>query len=245
MKTQPLSARTIITVQRPMLWLLSFALLFVVLLLLLFVSFEYGRNTAGFDSASADAYIEHLAGELETSQLKIVESERQVIMLKRNSQIDGDASILLKETLSVAKEELLALKKELSFYKSIVAPELTGRSLALQAVELSKSDIGGYQYKVMVSQRGQNDKIVRGTISLSIKGVSDGKETTLAWPDVTPDVKKSMKLGFKYFQNFEGVMTLPVGFEPDLLQIEVSPKTSKIKALNEEYMWSELTAGGV
>ena len=54
-----------------------------------------------------------------------------------------------------------------------------------------------------------------------------------------------MKFGFKYFQNFEGVMNLPVAFQPDYLHVEVNPSTGKIKAIDEQYTWSDLTAGGV
>ena len=57
-------------------------------------------------------------------------------MLERNSQIDDDASSQLKETLAQAQNEVLELKKELSFYKSIVAPEQGSRSLAIQTIQL-------------------------------------------------------------------------------------------------------------
>ncbi len=245
MKIKPLHTRKIITVQRPLLWLLSFTAIICIVLISLKFSFEYGRNTAGFDSVNTGTYIDQLKSQLEESQAEIIESERRAAMLKRNSRIDDDAAGQLKETLAQAEDEVLELKKELSFYKSIVAPEQSGRSIAIQTVQLTKNDVGDYQYKVMVSQRGRNDQFARGTISLSIKGLSKGKSVTLSLADVSKDVKKPMKFGFKYFQNFEGVMNLPVAFQPDSLHIKVKPSTGKIKAIDENYAWSDLTAGGV
>ena len=146
--------------------------------------------------------------------------------------------------MAQAQDEVLGLKKELSFYKSIVAPEQGSRSIAVQTVQLQVNEAGDYQYKVMISQRGRNDKLARGTINLSIIGKSEGKEVTLALADVSTNAKKPMKFGFKYFQNFEGVMSLPAAFVPDYLHLKVNPSTGKIKAIDEQYAWSDLTAGG-
>ena len=245
MKIKPLHTYTIITVQRPLLWLLSFTAIICILLIMLKISFEYGRNTAGFDSASASVYIDQLQSQLEESKAETIESERQATMIRRNSRIDDDASVEIKETLAQAQEEILALKKDLTFYKSIVAPEQVGRSLAIQTIQLKKNETGDYHYKLMVSQRGRNDKLARGTISTSIKGVYKGKAVTYSLADVSKNVKNPMKFGFKYFQNFEGVIKLPGAFKPDTLHIIVKPSTGKIKTLDEQYAWSDLTAGGV
>ena len=96
MKIKPLHTHRIIAIQRPMLWLLSFVVLLCMMLISLWVSFEYGRYIAGYDSAGSEAYIEQLQSQLEESQAEIIESNRQATMLERNSRIDDDASVQLK-----------------------------------------------------------------------------------------------------------------------------------------------------
>ena len=245
MNFKPLQTKQIITVQQPLLWLLSFVVIFCMILILLWISFEYGRKVAGFHSADAEAYIGQLQEQLEESQAQIIESNRQATMLERNSRIDGDASVQLKETLAQAQNEALELKKELSFYKSIVSPEQGDRSLAIQTIQLKKNEEGGYNYKIMVSQRGRNDHFARGSIDVSIEGVDKGQPVVLTLAEVSKDTKKPMKFGFKYFQNFEGVMNLPAAFQPDSLHVIVKPSTGKIKTVDEQFAWSDLTAGGV
>ncbi len=244
MKIKPLHTHKIIAIQRPLLWVLSFVIILCMMLISLWVSFEYGRHIAGYDSAGTDAYIDQLQTQLEESQAEIIESNRQATMLERNSRIDDDASSQLKETLAQVQNEVLTLKKELSFYKSIVAPEQGSRSIAIQTIQLKQNEAGGYHYKIMVSQRGRNDKFARGTIDVSIEGVNKGKSVTLQLADVVKDIKKPMKFGFKYFQNFEGVMNLPDAFQANSLHVKVKPSTGKIKAINEQFAWSDLTAGG-
>jgi len=239
-----LQTHTIITIQQPKLWLLSLVAIFCLILLSLWSSYEYGRYIAGFDSADADAYIEQLQAQLEESQGENIESNRRATMLERNSRIDDDASGQLKETLAQAQNEALELKKELSFYKSIVAPEQGNRTLAIQTIQLKQNEEGDYHYKIMVSQRGRNDRFARGTIDVSIEGVNKGQPVILKLADISNDTKKTMKFGFKYFQNFEGVMSLPVAFQPDSVRVKVNPKTGKIKAIDEQFAWSDLTAGG-
>jgi len=239
-----LQTHTIITIQQPRLWLMSLVTLICLILGLLWFSYEYGRYVAGFDSADADAYINQLQEQLEESQAEIIESTRQATMLERNGRIDDDAAVQLKETLAQTQNEALELKKELSFYKSIVAPEQGNRSLAIQTIQLSKNGAGKYDYKIMVSQRGRNDRFARGTIDVSVEGVNKGKPVTLKLSEISNATKKPMKFGFKYFQNFEGVMVLPETFSPDFIRVKVTPSTGKIKSIDEQFAWSDLTAGG-
>jgi len=244
MSIKPLQTRVVIAIQRPYLWLLTIVLMICTVAAGLWLSFEYGRNAAGYDSAETDAYIQQLTEQLEESQAEIIESKRRATMIERNSRIDGDASAQLKESLAQSQSEALKLKKELSFYKSIVAPEQGSRSLAIQTVQLKKNDAGGFSYKIMVSQRGRNDQFARGTIDVTVEGVDEGKPVTYKLSELSKDTKKPMKFGFKYFQNFEGVMNLPDGFQPDAIRVKVNPKTGKIKAVDEQFAWSDLTAGG-
>jgi hypothetical protein len=75
--------------------------------------------------------------------------------------------------------------------------------------------------------------------------MSNGKPVTLQLADVSNDIKQPMKFGFKYFQNFEGVMNLPEAFQADTVNVKVEPSSGKIKTVEEQFAWSDLTAGGV
>ena len=57
MSVNTLQTHTLIAIKRPLLWVLSFTVIICIILILLKFSFEYGRNTAGFDSADSAEYI--------------------------------------------------------------------------------------------------------------------------------------------------------------------------------------------
>jgi hypothetical protein len=210
----------------------------------IWLTFETGRRMAGFDTAETDRIISAHQAEIGQLQANLAEYQRQAAMLERNSKIEDDASGELKKSLSEAQNEVLVLKKELAFYKSIVAPEQTKPSLVVQTIQLKQDVAGDYDYKIMVSQQGRNDRFARGTVEVSIEGTEQGAKRVLALSTISENVKKPMKFGFKYFQNFTGKLKLPEGFKADYMRVKVNPKSKTLDSVDEKFPWDDLTAGG-
>ena len=243
MNYQPVRSRILITIQRPGLWLLNFLILLCVIAVMIFLSFQYGQRVAGYDKAGAIEYIEGLEQQIEDLELQYTNSQRQTAMLERNSTIDDGASDQLKISLSEVQAESLELKKELAFYKSIITPGDTKRSLMIQTIQLKADASGAYQYKIMVSQRGRNDIFARGNIEVTLGGKEAGQEKIIKLSEVSKEAKNPIRFGFKYFQKFSGAITLPATFQPEYMRVKVKPKSSKIAAIDEQFSWADLTAG--
>jgi len=239
-----LPTRILIAVKRPSLWLLSLLAVLLGVVLLVWSAYLYGQRQAGFDRSEAMSVVSGLQKQLEDLQKLYTESQHQAAMIERNIQIDDDASKQLKQSLNESQQEALELKKELAFYKSVVSPEQEKRSLAVQTIQLKHEDTGEYRYKVMVSQRGRNDKLVRGSIEIKIEGTDGDQAKTLSLDDVSDSAKNVTKFGFKYFQNFEGTMSLPTTFTPENLRVVVTPSSYGVDKLDELYSWADLTSGG-
>ena len=242
-KKPPLQTRYLITIQRPFRWFIGFVAIIALFGAMVWLSFEHGRRVAGFDVSESNLAIEILQSENETLQADLAEYQRQAAMLERNSKIEDDTSGQLKKTLTEAQNEVLVLKKELAFYKSIVAPEQSKPSLVIQTIQLKKDMAGDYDYKIMVSQQGRNDRFARGTVEVSIEGTNQGATQVLALNDVSDDAAKPMKFGLKYFQNFTGKLTLPQGFEAESMRVKVKPSSKTLDSVDEKFPWDDLTAG--
>jgi hypothetical protein len=244
MSTKPLQTRYLITIQRPGRWAMGIVVIIALLAASTWLIYETGRRMAGFDAAETDRVITAHQAEIERLQANLAEYQRQAAMLERNSKIDDDANGELKKTLSEAQNEVLGLKKELAFYKSIVAPEQTKPSLVIQTIQLKQDVTGDYDYKIMVSQQGRNDRFARGTVDVSVEGTKQGVKQVLALSAIAEDVKNPMKFGFKYFQNFTGKLKLPEGFKAESMRVKVNPKSKTLDSLDEKFPWDDLTAGG-
>lgn len=243
MNMKPLQTRYLITIQRPFRWFMGFLVIIALIGAMIWLSYEYGTRMAGFNSSDADLVINSQQVEIETLQSKLAEYQRQTAMLERNSKIDVDTSGQLKKTLTEAQNELLELKKELAFYKSIVAPEEGKPSLVIQTIQLKKDVAGDFDYEIMVSQQGRNDRFARGSIKVSIEGTNQGAKQTLALSDVSEDASKPMSFGLKYFQNFTGKLKLPKGFVAESMRVMLKPSSKTLESVDEKFPWDDLTAG--
>lgn len=243
MNNRPLQTRYLITIQRPFRWFLGLVVLIGLVAAMVWLSYEQGRRAAGFNSSDADRAVEMLQEEIETLRSNLAESQRQAAMLERNSEIEDDTTGQLKKSLSDAQKEALELKKELAFYKSIVAPEQGKPSIVVQTIQLKKDPGGDYDYKIMISQQGRNDRFARGTMEVSIEGSNQGAQQVLALNDVSTDVKNPIKFGMKYFQNFTGKLTLPQGFTAESMRVKLKPSSKTLEAVDEIFPWDDLTAG--
>lgn len=243
MNKKPLQTRYLITIQRPFRWFMSLVALLALVSAMFLMSYEYGRRMAGFDASNANRVTDMLQEEIETLQSNLAEYQRQTAMLERNSEIEDDTSVQLKKTLAKAQNEVLELKKELAFYKSIVAPEQGKPSIVIQTIQLKKDVAGAYDYKIMVSQQGRNDRFARGAVEVSIEGSNQGAKQILALSDVSDDAGKPMSFGLKYFQNFTGKLKLPEGFEAESMRVKLKPRSKTLDSVDEKFPWDDLTAG--
>ncbi len=222
---------------------MSVLALILLVLMLIGLAFDQGRRTAGYASGESMAYIEQLQRQIQQLQSESDESQRRAAMLERDSRLDDGTSDQLKKSLDKAQAEAVDLKKELSFYKSIVSPEDGKQSIMIQNVQLKKDEKGDYDYKIMVSQRGRNDSYARGTAEVSIEGLVQGKRKVLDLSEISDEAKKPIKFGFRYFQNITGKLKLPEEFIGDYLRVKLTPKTAKLEAIDEQFPWDDLTAG--
>jgi len=243
MSKNPLQARYLITIQRPLRWIAGLVGIIALVSLMIWLSYEQGSRMAGFDAADADRVVNSLQTEIETLKSDLAESRRQAAMLERNSRIEGDTSGQLKKSLTEAQNEVLELKKELAFYKSIVAPEQGKPTIVIQTIQLKQDVAGDYDFKIMVSQQGQNDRFARGTVEVSIEGAKQGVKQVLALDAVSDDVSKPLNFGFKYFQNFSGKLKLPEGFRAESMRVKLNPKSKTLDSVDETFPWDDLTAG--
>ncbi len=246
MRSDPVHSKHIISIHQPRLWLAGAVLILMVMLIALWMTFQYGRFVAGFDQAEYDQEIEILRNSLAEQTIKKESALRENARLSMGSNIQKDASSKINETLAECQAQTLKMDEELTFYHNIVAPGKAKREIKVNKVAMHPNKEGGYNYKVVLIQIGRHDYVQRGYLELSFKGrKADGTEVRLDLPTVaTGKAKKRQKFGFKYFQNFEGGIRFPEGFEPLSIFIKAQPKSAKVPRVEKNYLWVDLISRG-
>lgn len=246
MKPVPAHNRILISVQRPHLWFLSLAGIIVCVLVLIWSAYEYGRYVAGFDQSATDELTSTLQERIAELTRQSEDFQRRNAKLIRDQGIDRDAGSQVQKELAKAQAQILEMREELTFYRNIVQPNKSKRTVVIKKVQLVFEGENQYRYKVVLIQDGRHDRAVRGNVELSFEGARpDGEIVRLDLPTLsTRDVKKRQRFGFKYFQNFEGSIRIPDDFAPMSVYVRVLPSSSRVPRMNESYAWDELLSGG-
>ena len=96
----------------------------------------------------------------------------------------------------------------------------------------------GVAYRLVVQQKETKLKRIKVNITMTLKGVKDGKEELLGLELIDAQVESSPILAeFKYFHILEGVVELPAGFSPQTLAVEIWKKGVSSSRVERSFDW--------
>jgi Family of unknown function (DUF6776) len=242
MKPLPVHNRHLISIQRPELWIASAVSLVLVLLLIIWLAFDYGRQQAGYNQSETDEYAAKLQQQIEELTKQKNNLHRDNSRLAMGHNIDRDASSQVNKTLADSQAKIVEMKEELLFYRNVMSPNASKRSVEIKKIQLLPTAEGEFKYKLQLIQNGRHDVAARGVVEISLEGEKpDGQTVRLAMPSITTTkAPKRQKFGFKYFQNFEGGIRIPQEFVPTSMYIRVLPRSSKIPKVDKSFTWNDI-----
>jgi hypothetical protein len=166
----------------------------------------------------------------------------RVAILERAQQVEGKAYEDVDEHLGRLQDEVLALKEEIAFYRGIVSAGKE-KGLKIQTFVVDKETTpGAYRFQLVLTQQLKRVKVISGTVKLKITDEQNSRPTSLLLSDMSGEQSKSLNFEFKFFQRIEGRFTLPDGFKPDRLQIQVVSKGKKPASVEKSFEWLGLTS---
>ncbi len=169
----------------------------------------------------------------------------QLARAVRSSEIDSKAGAELMTTLARREKELLDLREELNFYKSMVSSEKKGgtSSISIRSFSLVPADgEGRFHYKLVVARVDGKGKVVKGRIQLRLQGREKGESRTLEWKDISSGGDMP-RFKFQFFQALEGELTIPAGFEPEHILVKVVPDGKKQQSVQQSFSWNSVNEG--
>ena len=218
-------------------WVLIVALVFAVVASG-FLIYDYGHSRANFDFASLENDRELMHEQNEKLTNEIDSLQQKLVASKRSSEIEQQAYSEVDDSLRDLQSEILELKEEVAFYRSIVAPRESSRGLRIQRFQITPiAQEKTFRYKLVLTQVIKNKRITRGEVEIQIEGVQDGKHRTMNLTEVSIEKKKKFPFKFKYFQHFEGDLIIPDGFVPSRVNVKV---ISNSVSLDKTFNWSDV-----
>ena len=166
--------------------------------------------------------------------------KRQIAILDRSSAVDQQTGAELQETLTALRQRVAQLEEDVLFYRQVVEEENEETGLVIWQLDIEATrSPDRYRYKlVMRQQDADGDTYLTGHVNFNLVGQLQDQQVILPLRDLSEfEDELDIRLRFKYFQNIEGELALPEGFQPDRIQIAAVATEPVSKRINEDFGW--------
>jgi TolA-binding protein len=178
---------------------------------------------------------------LQQQQEQIQALTRKLETQRQLTDLEIQAAVEMQKELQGALLEKHQLLEQLQFYENILGSEAAKAGIRVSDIQLRPgSDELNWSVNITMTQVKQHDVRASGKIALSLYGQQDGEPLELTLKQLHPAAVDSVKFGYRYFQNITLPLTLPEGFEPKELAIDIAVRRPKASQLLEEREWLAL-----
>ena len=213
------------------------SLIAVATLVALWAAFVYGEHRAGYDRAAAAATQERF----EQVQATNRQLRAQMIALQREREVDLASRQQVQKSVESMQDKLTGLQEELEFYKGIVSPGTGEEGIHAQSLKFTSG--GGprlYHFHLVLVQVRTKEFRISGNVDMKLYGSQNNKPVILDVSNIVTKSTPRMRFAFQYFQNLEGDLILPTGFEPG--RVELIINESGKKPVRQNFDWQKVTA---
>jgi len=181
--------------------------------------------------------LQKLQGERDSLAEVLAEANKQGILCERTREIDRERDLVAQAELKAAQDERLALAREVSSLKRVIREGGKG-VVAVQDLRLASTEAKReFSYSFTLTQLVEEFGPSKGGIEIKLTGKQGSKDETLALKQLKGSKPSKLTMDFEHFQNLEGRLVLPQGFEPHTLVVEVNPKGEKLVGSVETFPW--------
>jgi hypothetical protein len=233
--TRPLVVRQ----YAPALRKLLYGLGALIALLAFYIVYELGRYNAGYDRQAAaqqrtelQAQIEHLDKSNREMRTRLAELDTiRVGRAREQAQIARDMGDL--------QAQVDRQSQELAFYRGVVAQGAATLGVRIGQLRISTAQRPNeYTVHLALQRSGRPDADASGTMQMSLDGTAAGVARTLDLAALTGGRQRELRFGFRYFQDVDQVLTLPAGFKPEHLVVEVQSSRKDAAPLSQTFLWT-------
>jgi hypothetical protein len=210
------------------------------LLLGIGAAFILGRQTA-----LEIAGINPLDQQLRSNAISNLESENaelrlQLAVFDRSSVMDSRANEEVQLTIKTLRDRVAQLEQDILFYRQVVSDDTESSGLMIGQMDIESSGVPSrYYFKlVMRQQQADGDTFLVGHVNVNLVGRQGQEQVVIPLRDLTDtEDQLDIRLRFKYFQNIEGELQLPLGFQPEQVHIAAVSLEPSEKTVNKIFSW--------
>lgn len=198
------------------------------------VALHFGWERPALDTARVRAQL--YEQDLAALRGHLDQANKAVAALEGRLLVEESTRRGLETGLKVMQDELGRARDSLAFYEQLMPPGPKG-AVSLRALDIERAG-PHLRYRLLLMRSGANDKTFQGALQFVAQGQMGGEATTVTLlPTVIPAVESSgssnealpepladvdlLALEFTDFQRSSGLLSLPAGFEPESVTVNV------------------------
>jgi len=212
--------------------------------LVVYGAYEWGRFDGGYSIAAAAQERRDHAAEIKTLKADNADLRGRITDADMARSVDRKSYDSVETTLHDLQGQVQHQREELAFYRGIVSPEDGVGGLRIQRLDvLGDNAERHYKLRVVLMQSMRQDATVTGSFTVELEGVRDKQPVHLTLAEAGGQVRDGgdVPFSFRYFQSIERELTLPEGFEPSAINVEV--KSPRQAPLRQSFPWQVITTG--
>ena len=212
----------------------------VLVLVVAYLVFEFGRISAGYDTVEAGDAQQALKDQIAQLEGTIVDLKQEVALLETNREVDRESYRQVEDSLSTLQAKIQEQRDAIAFYRGIVSPSDGKSGLRVQDINVTRGKKEReFNVRLVLVQAMKHDRKVSGDVNLTIAGRQGDVDTSYVLSELLPaDAERSWPFSFRYFQDFNRLLVLPDGFTPERITVEVRSRTRSISSIEESFAWS-------
>ena len=219
----------------------QFTVLAATILLILLVFSLSGYLWGVSDAIKLTSENESLLKQLNGLQFDQDATKRQLVMQKQISKVDQAANYHAGNSMDIQLQQIRDLERELTFFRSIMAPEESIKGLQISRFSWQEPDKGNFNWQLSLIQAGAQGRALSGFVKLNLVASKDGKEIIIPIINLEQETNKQQRdrynYRFKYFQHLTGTLKIDEGLVPLFIKVVAKPAINGQQSIEKQFPW--------
>ena len=213
-------------------------------LVLLFIGIAIAFSVAGYLVGNIRLiYLEQearlFAQQRDSLHQRMQQQEYRSNILQVELDVERAATQALQQELRLTQDENANIRRELTFYQRVMAPELNADGISIDSMTVNAlPGTNSFYFRLILLQQERIHQLAQGSLRLTLRGLQDGERQEYSLLTLAGIDEGSTQFVMSYFSLTEGSFTLPESFVPETLHVNVRSRQGR--QTERTFQWQQL-----
>lgn len=208
----------------------------------LFLSFELGRQQAGFDGIQAAQERAALQDQIAGLQNSTHEMRVQLAGAEAAQVAQVRERAELARTIGELQAGLGRAQQDLEFYRGIANPQAGAKPQTVHVQQFQVLTVNAaarnYALRFALNRPTRPEESSAGVLAVTVDGERAGVTASVDLATLTAGKTRELPYSFRYFTSIEQPVTLPADFKAERVTIEIRPARKSVAPYRQTFVWN-------